>query len=68
MTCEHSEGNPAAGNKPEELDFVFQGLADEDLTLEDAAIQSRGLTVLRRLDEIDGTDCDCVVPSNSLHD
>lgn len=34
---------------------MFQGLADEDRTLEDAATEPRGLTVLRRLDETDST-------------
>jgi hypothetical protein len=54
-------------DESEGLDFVLQGLADEDLSLEDVDISRSGFVLQRKIDETDGTECDCAVPTMKLN-
>jgi hypothetical protein len=63
-----SQMNLQSRDESEDLDFVFQGIADEDFSLGDVDIAQSGFVVLRKIDEADGTECFCAVPSTSLND
>ncbi|KEF51479.1 uncharacterized protein A1O9_12396 [Exophiala aquamarina CBS 119918] len=51
-----------SGHEPEALEFDFQGVGSEDVTLEDMGPDGTAYILLQAADDLDGTQCDLVVP------